>query len=107
MLKRMKATTAEDVKAAAAFTKKRKARWELLGKHEQKAAGGAMAAKRAKGTATLTTDTISSVRGEKRKASEAAYLAEAEAEASPRPPSPQGSGQVDGGKNKPKRKRSF
>ena len=107
MLKRMRSTTAADVAAGATFTAKRKARWELLAKHEQKAAAGAMAAKRAKGTAKLTTDTYSTVRGEKCKANEAAYLAEAEAEASPRPPSPQGSGQVDGGKNKPKRKRSF
>jgi hypothetical protein len=40
-----------------------------------------MAAKRAKGTAKLTTDTFSTVRGEKRRAKEAAFLAEAEAEA--------------------------
>jgi hypothetical protein len=107
MLKRMRATTAADVAAGAAFTKKRKQRWELLGKHEQKAAGGAMAAMRAKGYAQLTTDPISSARGEKRKQKEAEYLAAAQAEASPRPPSPQGSSQVDGGKNKPKRQRSF
>jgi hypothetical protein len=53
----------------------------LLGIREQKAAGGVMAAKRAKGTAKLTTDTFSTVRGEKRRAKEAAFLAEAEAEA--------------------------
>ena len=105
MLKRSTAITAEDMKAGRAFAKKRKASWVLLGMREQKAAGGVMAAKRAKGTAKLTTDTFSTARGEKRKAKEAACLAEAEAEAGP--PSPQGSGKIDGGKNKPKRLRSF
>ena len=81
MLKRMKAASAEELVAGHAFTLKRKAAWKLLGKREQKAAAGAMAAKRAKGTAKLTTDTFSTVRGEKRRAKEAAYLAEAEAEA--------------------------
>ena len=51
MLKRMKAATAEDVAAGHAFAVKRKAAWKLLGKREQKAAGGKMEAKRAKGTA--------------------------------------------------------
>ena len=81
MLKRAKAITAADIKAGHAFSKKRKASWVLLGIREQKAAGGVMAAKRAKGTAKLTTDTFSTVRGEKRRAKEAAFLAEAEAEA--------------------------
>ena len=81
MLKRAKAITAADIKAGHAFSKKRKASWVLLGIREQKAAGGVMAAKRAKGTAKLTTDTFSTVQGEKRRAKEATFLAEAEAEA--------------------------
>jgi hypothetical protein len=89
LLKRMKSTTAEDVAAGHAFAVKRKAAWKLLGKREQKAAGGMMGAKRAKGTAKVTTDPFSSARGEKRKADEASWLKEQEAAAaaSPSPPS--------------------
>jgi hypothetical protein len=86
MLKRSTAITAEDMRAGREFSKKRKAAWALLGKREQKAAGGEMAAKRAKGKAKLTTDPFSTARGEQRKAKEAAGLAQMEAEAGPPTP---------------------
>jgi hypothetical protein len=97
MLKRMKAATAEDMVAGHAFAKKRKAAWKLLGKREQKAAAGVMAARRVNGTAKPTTDTFSTARGEKRKVDEAEWLKqkEAEAAASPSQPSP-----VDGKRRK-------
>ena len=81
MLKRMKATTAEDVAGWACIRGEAQGSMEAAWKARAEGCWRVMAAKRAKGTAKLTTDTFSTVRGEKRRAKEAAFLAEAEAEA--------------------------
>ena len=107
LLARMKAATPDQIKKGDAFSKKRQRSWDLLAKREAKALAGTMAAKRAKGTKKKPSDGYSEFRGELRKRKERDYNEEAEEAASPPPREPAGAGQVDGGKKKPARRRSF
>ena len=107
MLRRSKQTTLEGIKKGDAFALKREKSWDMLTLREKKAMDGVMKAARAKGRAQPVADPFGHVRGEKRKKMEQTYLDEAQGSTSPPPMEPPGAAEVDGGKNKPKRKRSF
>ena len=107
MLHRSKQWTLAGIKKGDAFAAQREKSWKLLSLREKKATGGKMKAARAKGRAQPVADPFGHVRGEKRKKREQAYLDEAQGRTSPPPMEPPGAAEVDGGKNKPKRKRSF